>query len=848
MKLKKNNWIHLAVLTLMYLAMVLAITGFKYAYGSDLDWSAQHFAIPDNFRREFYRTGNLFPSFLFNIGAGENIYDLSYYGLFSPIILLSYLFPFVPMYIYIQAVSVLGVIVSIFLFYRWTLRKFDSRTAFVLTVLFEFSTSFSLHSHRHIMFVSYMPFLLLAFNAVEDYFLGRRKYMLVIYTFLCIMCCYFFGVSACAAIAVYGVYEYLRTTPEVTLRDLWKKGSHFAGRIITAVMLSGILLLPTLYCLLSGRDAGNSSIELSSLFPKPDISFFCYDTYGMGLTLTALIAVVSAVVSKNKKHIRFLGITMLALLMLPVFVFALNGTLYIDSKVLIPFMPLCLLLVGRMSEQIQDRSFSWKLTFPVTALLAGSFVLFVSANQLVKRIMLIDVIALAVVIAVYLFAKKRIVIQTGVMTIAVIAGFVANYNDELTELSKLEHLYGSDMYSVMQTVEDDPDVVRTANLIERCDTPNTVYNNSHLTSTIYSSVHNKNYNRFYFEGIYNENEFRNPALTTQSQSIIHQLYMGEKYLLSDGRTKPSSLYEPAAQKGDITLYKCDAAMPIAYCSSDLLNEKAYLDIKYPYCLDALMSRTVVSQGGSDSFESDRITPTDAPVIKDIDGITESSDGYNVRLQKTISFDVALKKPVASDEILLISFDVDNDLRDKGLSAGDAKVFIDGIKNNLTDPGWKYYNNNTTFEYVVSPHDNVPVTELKMKFMKGNYDIRNIRCYIMKLSQRENIDRFVFDKEKTKGDDIAGSIDVKKDGYFRVSVPYSEGFTAFVDGEKAEVECVDTAFIGFPLSEGHHDIKITFTAPLKKEGLLMSAGGVVVLAVLIVFECLCKKKNEKQEVK
>jgi hypothetical protein len=60
--------------------------------------------------------------------------------------------------------------------------------------------------------------------------------------------------------------------------------------------------------------------------------------------------------------------------------------------------------------------------------------------------------------------------------------------------------------------------------------------------------------------------------------------------------------------------------------------------------------------------------------------------------------------------------------------------------------------------------------------------------------------------------------------------------------------VDTAFIGFPLSEGHHDIKITFTAPLKKEGLLMSAGGVVVLAVLIVFECLCKKKNEKQEVK
>ena len=81
MKLKKQNYIHLAVLLAMYLAMVLILTHcFKYAYGSKLDWSAQHFAIPDIFRKQFYETGNLFPSFVFNIGAGENIYDLSYYG------------------------------------------------------------------------------------------------------------------------------------------------------------------------------------------------------------------------------------------------------------------------------------------------------------------------------------------------------------------------------------------------------------------------------------------------------------------------------------------------------------------------------------------------------------------------------------------------------------------------------------------------------------------------------------------------------------------------------------------------------------------------------------------------
>ena len=137
----------------MYLAMVLILTHcFKYAYGSKLDWSAQHFAIPDIFRKQFYETGNLFPSFVFNVGAGENIYNLSYYGLYSPIIMLGYLFPFVPMYIYIQIISILGVCVSILLFYRWMLGKFSSRTAFFITLMFEFSSGLSLHSHRHIMF------------------------------------------------------------------------------------------------------------------------------------------------------------------------------------------------------------------------------------------------------------------------------------------------------------------------------------------------------------------------------------------------------------------------------------------------------------------------------------------------------------------------------------------------------------------------------------------------------------------------------------------------------------------------------------------------------------------------
>ena len=47
MKLSKKNIIHLCVLTGIYLLFVLALTRFKYAYGSELDWGGQHYAIPD---------------------------------------------------------------------------------------------------------------------------------------------------------------------------------------------------------------------------------------------------------------------------------------------------------------------------------------------------------------------------------------------------------------------------------------------------------------------------------------------------------------------------------------------------------------------------------------------------------------------------------------------------------------------------------------------------------------------------------------------------------------------------------------------------------------------------------
>ena len=48
------------------------------------------------------------------------------------------------------------------------------------------------------MFVNYMPFLLLGFMAIEDYFEGKRKHMVTLWAFLMLMTSYFFAVSGLA--------------------------------------------------------------------------------------------------------------------------------------------------------------------------------------------------------------------------------------------------------------------------------------------------------------------------------------------------------------------------------------------------------------------------------------------------------------------------------------------------------------------------------------------------------------------------------------------------------------------------------------------------------------------------
>lgn len=119
-RLQCKRYLLLGILTAVFCYLFC----FRYGvFGSKVDWISQHSVLPDYFRQQFYETGELFPEFAANIGGGQNIYNFAYYGLYNPILMLSYLLPSVKMSDYMMAVQFLSLLASVLLMYAWLGRR-----------------------------------------------------------------------------------------------------------------------------------------------------------------------------------------------------------------------------------------------------------------------------------------------------------------------------------------------------------------------------------------------------------------------------------------------------------------------------------------------------------------------------------------------------------------------------------------------------------------------------------------------------------------------------------------------------------------------------------------------------
>lgn len=856
--ISKRDIATISLICLLLLSIVFSIVGDDSVYGSVVDWASQHSVFPEYFRDLFYETGELIPSLAQNLGAAENIYYISYYGLLSPHILLSYLLPFVEMTDYIVAISLISLLSGVILFYFWIRKRHSIMVSTLLTAFFALSGPLIFHSHRHIMFVIYMPLLIAALFFVDLFFEKNIRSPLAVTVFLIVMSSYFFSVSAIVAITIYGIFRYIEKVDKtcgtaISLRGFAIEGGKFAYVIIVGVMMSALLLIPTAFALLGGRNPTNSGIGIVDLLPSVMLEQFTGGGYSMGLSTFVIFATIDLIIGE-RRHYRFLAVVFAALLTCPVFLYVLNGFEYLDGKVLIPFIPLALVLCGKSVERIFDRLVNFKIVIPIfiLATVIGLFSIESDSSYIPCIVDLVVVLSLCSLASGQDF-------RVGVSQIAVFAllavplvnCIVVNDTDDLTTKKLADNIGNKTATELIEKVAENEDsLFRTAYNLNAVDTPNKLYSMSHYTTTLYSSLRSGDYNRFYFDVFCNENSYRNRAIMSTTKNIFFNAYMGNKYWI----TSTNGGYVPencilVEQRDDMSLYEASGTLPVGYVSDRLMSLEEFNTLEYPQTMEALMLYTVVDKelprtDFISSFERIEL----CGIFDDSENLAKTDDGYRY-IKGSGESKYYYKLPDnCRDKTLVLRFKVDNTV---GAVSTDIKIWVNGAANKLTAADWKYYNGNTSFEYVISPVGD-DGDMLRFTLPDKDYEISDVELWICDFdditARALNVDAFSADMSQTMGDRIIGNVTASSDGYFNLSYVYSDGYTVLVDGNEVTPECVDTCFVGFPISAGEHTIDITFTAPGLGIGKCVSVIGIVALLPIIavdVYQMTAKRRKREE---
>lgn len=819
-------------------------------FGSKVDWISQHSVLPDYFRQQFYNTGQLFPEFAANIGGGQNIYNFAYYGLYSPVVLISYFLPFVKMSDYMMAVGVISLLAAVLLFYKWLLRRgITSRLSFLTALLFLLSGPMIYHSYNQIMFVNYMPFLCLAFLGVDRYFEKQKAGLYTISVFLMILTSFYFSIGGMFALVLYGIYRYAegkeKLGENIKILGFVSDGFRFLLPMLTAVLMSAVLLVPTAMALVGGREGGHKTALSALLIPEIPIFRVVYTPYGIGLTTLAITVLITGL-TYQKLYEKFLHIACIVILTVPLFAYLLNGGLYIRDKVMIPFLPfLCYLIATYLEKQKRREISFWAGALPFLL----TIVLVYMGREQGKYSeyldwVLVDALVMLVCYPIFYWKKFDWVL------IVVPIGFLALYGvvlhksaDKMIEPAFYEEVTNKQIRTEIEELTEKENgfyrMEQSGTTSENAANLNRIWNMQQYVSSIYSSSYNPAYQKFRTETFLVEQPFRNVLMQSVTENPIYQKLMGIKYILSE---QEITGYQQEKKVGDVTVYKNEEVLPIAYVTNQMISEKAYEDLAFPYSQLAFLrfavGKSVNDTGNPKEVLNSQVKETGAEIpIEDTQAIEKVEDGYHIKSKEIQNVKLKISEEAQKEEILFVQFELKNYKRSK-----DVSVWLAGVKNKLSAGSHIYYNGNTTFTYAVNLK--AGQTEVNLGLGAGNYEIRNLRCYIGNTDESLKTlcqSEFRVDKAQTKGNRIVGSVDGVKDGYLITSIPYDEHFEVKIDGKDVKYEKVNTAFLGVKMPDGTHEVEIVYHAPGLKMGKVLSVTGLLLLAGMMLWN---KKKAYK----
>lgn len=120
---------------------------------------------------------------------------------------------------------------------------------------------------------------------------------------------------------------------------------------------------------------------------------------------------------------------------------------------------------------------------------------------------------------------------------------------------------------------------------------------------------------------------------------------------------------------------------------------------------------------------------------------------------------------------------------------------------------------------------------------GTFLLSNLNVYVQKMEHygetvRERKED-VLQNVSVGKNRVSGEISLSENKMLFLSIPFSSGWRAFVDGRETEIYQADTAFMALALEAGSHRITLQYRTPYLAQGGVASLAGIVIFAVYVV---------------
>ena len=114
-----------------------------------------------------------------------------------------------------------------------------------------------------------------------------------------------------------------------------------------------------------------------------------------------------------------------------------------------------------------------------------------------------------------------------------------------------------------------------------------------------------------------------------------------------------------------------------------------------------------------------------------------------------------------------------------------------------------------------------------------FDPTVARCSLSELEKQTALLNSGISGTSVKDGKVTFEVDAQSRKLLIATVPYEQGWTVTIDGQKAEITSYQDAFLSFPVDAGHHVVTLQFTPPGARIGVIISALGCIAGAALAI---------------